>query len=179
MFRLVALQSGKPQCEVASMAIGLAPEVQATADLFHRTASPILCIPDDRSDPGISPRQRRICYRFVLKRHAVLDPARQALIPAHPMRSLATRIAGRGQRSQSRQHVPGGISMTAKRTYRMIPRKDGSAYDVEMSEPGCPPRIVNTFNSEAAAWEWLNEQRHVDRFERRMSRNPKGHGGPQ
>jgi hypothetical protein len=66
--------------------------------------------------------------------------------------------------------------MTAKRTYRIIPRKGGSAYDVEMTEPGAAPRIVNTFNSEAEAWEWLNEQRHVDRCARRLSRNPEGHG---
>ena len=69
--------------------------------------------------------------------------------------------------------------MVAKRTYRIIPRKGGRAYDVEMTEPGSAPCIVNTFNSEAAAWEWLNEQRHVDRFARRMSRDPEGHGGPQ
>jgi hypothetical protein len=69
--------------------------------------------------------------------------------------------------------------MTAKRTYRIIPRKGGSVYDVEMTEPGSVPRVVNTFNSEAAAWEWLNEQRHVDRFARRMARNPQGRGGPQ
>jgi hypothetical protein len=69
--------------------------------------------------------------------------------------------------------------MTAERTYRMIPRKHGRAYDVEMTEPGSASRIVNTFNSEAAAWEWLTEQRHVDRFATRKSRNPEGDGGPE
>jgi hypothetical protein len=78
-----------------------------------------------------------------------------------------------------RQAGPGGISMTAKRTYCVVSRKHGRAYDVEMTEPGSAPRIVNTFNSEADAWDWLNEQRHVDRFARRMSRNPEGQGGPQ
>jgi hypothetical protein len=68
--------------------------------------------------------------------------------------------------------------MTAKRTYRLVPRKDGSAYDVETTEPGSVPRIVNTFNSEAEAWDWLNEQRHVDRCVRRLTRNPGGHGAP-
>jgi hypothetical protein len=77
------------------------------------------------------------------------------------------------------ERCAGHISMTAKRTYRIIPRKAGGAYDVEMTESGSAPRIVNTFNSEAEAWEWLNEQRHVDRFARRMARNPEGHGGPK
>jgi hypothetical protein len=68
--------------------------------------------------------------------------------------------------------------MTAKRSYTLIRRKDGSAYDVELIEPGAVPRIVNTFNTEADAWEWLNEQRHVDRFMRRIARNPHGRGAP-
>jgi hypothetical protein len=43
---------------------------------------------------------------------------------------------------------------------------------------GSAPRIVNTFNNEAEAREWLNKQRHVDWFIRRMARNPDGHGAP-
>ena len=72
----------------------------------------------------------------------------------------------------------GGIDMTTKRTYRLIPRKDGSAYDVEVTEPGSASRIVNTFNAEAEAWEWINEQRHVERYVRRIARNPDGRGRP-
>ena len=65
--------------------------------------------------------------------------------------------------------------MTAKRSYRMLPRKDRSAFDVEVAELGCLPRVVNTFNSEAAAWEWLTEQQDIDRFAGRMSRNLEDH----
>ncbi len=40
-----------------------------------------------------------------------------------------------------------------KPTYRVIPRKNGRAFDVEMTAPNCPPTIVNCFNTEAEAWE--------------------------
>ena len=66
--------------------------------------------------------------------------------------------------------------MTSKRSYALIVRKDGRAYDVEMVEPGAIPRVVNTFIREADAWDWINEQRYLDRFVRRMARNPHGHG---
>jgi hypothetical protein len=56
----------------------------------------------------------------------------------------------------------------AKTTYRIIPRKKGKACDVEMTEPGAAPRIVNTFNSEAEAWEWVNEQRLAEKFSARL-----------
>jgi len=68
--------------------------------------------------------------------------------------------------------------MMAKRSYALIPRKDGSVYDVELIEPGAAPRVVNTFNRECDAWEWLDEQRHVDRFMRLLARNPHGRGAP-
>jgi hypothetical protein len=61
-----------------------------------------------------------------------------------------------------------------KRCYRIIPKKYGTAVDVEMTEPGSAPQIVNTFNKEAEAWEWINEQEQVDKFAERLSRNPKG-----
>ena len=60
----------------------------------------------------------------------------------------------------------------AKPTYRIIPRKKGTVCDVEMTEPGSPPRIVNTFNTEADAWEWANEQRLAAKFAARVSQGP-------
>jgi hypothetical protein len=59
-----------------------------------------------------------------------------------------------------------------KSTYRIIPRKRGTACDVEMTEPGAAPRIVNTFNSEAEAWEWANEQRLAAKFSARLPETP-------
>jgi len=52
----------------------------------------------------------------------------------------------------------------AKNTYRVVIRKNGRTCDVEMTEPGAQPRIVNTFNSEAEAWEWINEQKNAAKF---------------
>ena len=50
-----------------------------------------------------------------------------------------------------------------KRSYRIIPQKHGRAFDVEMTEsPGATPCIVNTFNNEADAWQWLNEQEQAE-----------------
>ena len=60
----------------------------------------------------------------------------------------------------------------AKTTYRIIPRKKGTACDVEMTEPGAAPRIVNTFNSEAEAWEWVNEQKLAAKFAARLPPHP-------
>jgi hypothetical protein len=48
-----------------------------------------------------------------------------------------------------------------KITYRVLPRKDSSACDVQIAEPERQPRIVNTFNSEAEAWEWSTEQEQI------------------
>jgi hypothetical protein len=48
-----------------------------------------------------------------------------------------------------------------KPTYRVIPRKNGRAFDVEMTAPNSPPRIVNCFNKEADAWQWLDQQVEV------------------
>jgi hypothetical protein len=56
----------------------------------------------------------------------------------------------------------------AKTSYRVVIRWDGQTSDVEMTEPGTQPRIVNTFYSEAEAWEWIwewvNEQMDVAKF---------------
>ena len=50
-----------------------------------------------------------------------------------------------------------------KPTYRIIPRNEGRVLDVEMTTPGSPPRIVNCFNREEDAWQWVDEQRQADR----------------
>ena len=42
-----------------------------------------------------------------------------------------------------------------KPTYRVIPRKGGRSFDVEMTAPNSPPTIVNCFNTEAEAWGWV------------------------
>jgi hypothetical protein len=54
-----------------------------------------------------------------------------------------------------------------KPTYRVIPRNSGHAFDVEMTAPNSPPRIVNSFIKEADAWQWLYQQLEVDRPARR------------
>jgi len=51
-----------------------------------------------------------------------------------------------------------------KTTYRVVIRKDEWTSDVEMTEPGTAPHIVNTFNSESEAWEWLNERKNTAKF---------------
>ena len=57
-----------------------------------------------------------------------------------------------------------------KPTYRVIRRKSGHAVDVEMTAPNTPPRIVNCFNKEADAWQWLYQQLEVDGSARREFR---------
>lgn len=52
----------------------------------------------------------------------------------------------------------------AKPNYRVVPQKRGLACDVEMTEAGAKPRIINTFNTEAEAWDWLNEKTHIDKL---------------
>jgi hypothetical protein len=49
-------------------------------------------------------------------------------------------------------------------TYRVLVRKNQRTCDVEMTHGSAEPRIVNTFNSEAEAWEWINEQKQVNKF---------------
>ena len=63
-----------------------------------------------------------------------------------------------------------------KPTYRIVPRNEGRFFDIEMTAPGSPPRIVNCFNREEDAWQWVDQQRQVDRFARRLKRNPEGRG---
>jgi hypothetical protein len=56
------------------------------------------------------------------------------------------------------------------------PRNEGRVLDVEMMTPGSPLRIVNCFNREEDAWQWVDQQRQADRFARRLKRNPEGRG---
>ena len=63
-----------------------------------------------------------------------------------------------------------------KPTYRVIPRKGGRSCDVEMTALDSSPTIVNCFNTEAEAWEWVYEHRQVERFARRLKRDPEGQG---
>jgi hypothetical protein len=55
-------------------------------------------------------------------------------------------------------------------TYRVVPHKRAPAGDaeppgdVEMTEPGGEPRIVNTFNTEAEAWDWISERRRINKL---------------
>jgi len=58
--------------------------------------------------------------------------------------------------------------------YRVLVRKNEKTCDVEMRHGLDEPRIVNTFNSEAEAWEWINEQKQVNKFEYREVEE--GHG---
>ena len=64
-----------------------------------------------------------------------------------------------------------------KPRYRILVRKDQTTCDVELTIGTDPARIVETFNSEAEAWSWVNEQKAVNRFarqqeERGRSRRP-------
>jgi hypothetical protein len=49
-------------------------------------------------------------------------------------------------------------------SYRVLVRKDQRTCDVEMTHGSAEPRIVNRFNSEAEAWDWINEQKQVSKF---------------
>ena len=51
-----------------------------------------------------------------------------------------------------------------KTTYPVLPCKKGQTCDVEMTVAGAKLRIVNTFNTEAEAWDWANEQDVVNKF---------------
>jgi hypothetical protein len=56
-------------------------------------------------------------------------------------------------------------------TYRVLPRKDSLTCDVHATEDG-RTRVVNTFNSEADAWEWVTEQEQAREICERLA---KGH----
>ena len=58
-----------------------------------------------------------------------------------------------------------------KPTYHVLPRKDGHVCDVQMSEEEGKRRIVNTFNRECDAWQWITEQEQIDEFHARLQRS--------
>jgi hypothetical protein len=60
-----------------------------------------------------------------------------------------------------------------KITYRVLHHENQRSCDVEMTEPGAMPRIVNTFNTEPDAWDWISEQEYVANFARRPLRPQK------
>jgi hypothetical protein len=62
------------------------------------------------------------------------------------------------------------LGSMAKPTYRIVPQKRGLACDVEVTEPGASPRIINTFNTEAEAWDWLNEKLRIDKLAARRAK---------
>jgi hypothetical protein len=53
--------------------------------------------------------------------------------------------------------------------YRVLPRKDSPTCDVHATEDG-KTRVVNTFNSEADAWEWVTEQEQARAICERLER---------
>ena len=55
-------------------------------------------------------------------------------------------------------------------TYRVMPRKDSPTYDVHATEDG-KTRVVNTFNSEADAWEWVTEQEQAREICERLGKD--------
>jgi hypothetical protein len=73
---------------------------------------------------------------------------------------------------QSGVQRPLSLGMRAKH-YVVVARKGGRVFDrvfdVQVIEPGRGPRVLNTFNREADAWQWINEQQFVERFARRMT----------
>lgn len=46
-------------------------------------------------------------------------------------------------------------------TYIVKPRKDSPVCDVHACEESGTPAVVNTFNREADAWQWVTEQQHA------------------
>jgi len=56
------------------------------------------------------------------------------------------------------------INPMPKIAYRVLIRKNERTCDVEMRHGRNKPRIVNTFNSEAEAWGWINEQKQINKF---------------
>ena len=55
-------------------------------------------------------------------------------------------------------------------TCRVLPRNDSPTCDVQVVEEGGKSRVVDTFNCEADAWEWVTDQEHVSEICARASR---------
>jgi hypothetical protein len=70
--------------------------------------------------------------------------------------------------------IPGGNIEKAPRVkvfYSVLPRKDSSVCDVQATEEHGETRVVNTFNSEADAWQWITEQEQAGEICARLERN--------
>ena len=55
-------------------------------------------------------------------------------------------------------------------TYTVTPRKDSPTCDVHARDNGSEPRLVNTFNHEADAWQWVTEQEQAQAMCERMEK---------
>ena len=62
------------------------------------------------------------------------------------------------------------------RNNRVLPRKDSPTCDVQVTEDGGRSRVVNTFNREADAWQWVVEQEHVGEICARIRKDAQGKG---
>ena len=56
-------------------------------------------------------------------------------------------------------------------SYRVTPRKGSPTCDVHAREDGGNPRLVNTFNHEADAWQWVTEQEQTQAMCERMEKS--------
>jgi hypothetical protein len=57
------------------------------------------------------------------------------------------------------------------RSYRVLKRKKGQACDVEMTEASGESRLVIAFDTEAEAWDWVDEQQTVNKSAANHARN--------
>jgi hypothetical protein len=55
-------------------------------------------------------------------------------------------------------------------TYRVVPRKDSPVCDVHAIDEGGELRLVNTFNCEADAWQWVTEQEQASEICARLGK---------
>jgi len=55
-------------------------------------------------------------------------------------------------------------------TYTVTPRKDSPICDVHAREEGGKPRLINTFNREPDAWQWVTEQEQAQAMCERMEK---------
>jgi hypothetical protein len=58
-------------------------------------------------------------------------------------------------------------------SYRVLPRKNSSTCDVQATGDDGRSRVVNTFNREADAWQWVVEQEHVGEICARIRKGPR------
>ena len=56
-------------------------------------------------------------------------------------------------------------------SYKVTPRRDSPICDVHAREDGGKTRLVNTFNHEADAWQWVTEQEQAQAMCERMEKS--------